>query len=298
MKPKNLDILCIGEVLWDRLPDKSIPGGAPMNVALHLKKVGYRVMMSSSVGNDQHGRDLAVFMNNEGVDTSLVQTNFELPTSEVPVVLDEFNNPTFDILEPVAWDQMYLTDELHEAAQKVGTVVYGTLASRNELTRKTIHAVLEHDNIKLIDINMRPPYVNQNVVEDLVRKADIVKMNEDELRTMADWHHKPFRDLQQLIQWFGESYPVSKVCVTRGKDGAMVLEDGIIFEHPGFHVNTVDTVGSGDAFLAGFISRLFEGSSAKEAITYACALGAYVATKAGATPAYDSQEILSIMNAS
>lgn len=295
MKIKNKDILCIGEVLWDRLPDKSIPGGAPMNVALHLNNVGYHVFICSSLGDDDAGRELGEFINGTGADTHLIQTNYELPTSEVPIWLDENNNPTFDILEPVAWDQMELTPELEEAAAKVGAIVYGSLASRNEMTRKTVHAVLEHDNVKLMDINMRPPWVKQDVVEDLVRKADIAKMNDDELRTMAGWHQVKHTDLHDLIRWFGDTYHLDTVCVTRGKDGAMVLEKGELHEHPGFRVKTVDTVGSGDAFLAGFVLKLFGGSSSGEALEYACALGAYVATKAGATPEYHFDEIEELM---
>lgn len=295
MKPRNKDILCIGEVLWDRLPDKSIPGGAPMNVALHLQKVGYRVMMCSSVGNDQPGIELARFLRSTGVDTHLVQTNNKLPTSEVPIVLDEHNNPTFDILEPVAWDQLAYTPELEAAARLAGTIVYGTLASRNEMTRKTIHAVLDSDNVKLIDINMRPPYVTQKVTEELVHKANIAKMNDDELRTMAAWHQVEYTTLNELIRWFGDTYPVEIVCVTRGRNGAVVLNNGEITEHPGFQVKAIDTVGSGDAFLAGFVSSLFEGNSSEEALKYACALGAYVATKAGATPDYQKEEIDKIL---
>ena len=147
MKIKNKDILCIGEVLWDRLPDKSVPGGAPMNVALHLLQFKYNVLVSSSIGNDKAGQDLLQFINDAGADTSLIQTNYELPTSEVPVWLDENNNPTFDILEPVAWDKLELTDKLIEAARNVGMIVYGSLASRNEITRNTITSLLEYDNM-------------------------------------------------------------------------------------------------------------------------------------------------------
>lgn len=296
MIPKNKEILCIGEVLWDRLPDKSIPGGAPMNVALHLKNVGYRVMMCSSLGNDEPGKELLRFLERKGIVTDLIQTTHELPTSEVTVFLDELNNPTFDILEPVAWDRIDLTPELDEAARDVGTIVYGTLASRNEATRRTIHAVLEHVNVKLIDVNLRPPYVQQEVVENLVRKADIAKMNADELRTIAGWHGLQYLGLKDLLNWFVDTFRTKIICITRGKDGAMVLDQGKILEHPGYNVRTLDTVGSGDAFLAGFVSKLFDGKNTEEALKYACALGAYVATKQGATPNYSFKRIEEIMN--
>ena len=160
---------------------------------------------------------------------------------------------------------------------------------------RRLGAILEHDNVKLMDINMRPPFVKQNVIEDLVRKADIAKMNDDELRTMAGWHKIQKQDLEDMIRWFGDTYGVETVCVTRGKDGAMVMDKGEIWEHPGFRVKTVDTVGAGDAFLAGFVSKLFDDRGAAEALKYACALGAYVATKAGATPKYHFNEITKLI---
>ena len=296
MKIKNKEILCIGEVLWDRLPDKSVPGGAPMNVALHLSQFGYNALISSSIGNDKAGQDLLQFIKNAGVNTGLIQTNYELPTSEVPVYLDKDNNPTFDILEPVAWDKLELTDTLIETAQNAGMIIYGTLASRNEITRNTILSVLEYDNIKLIDINLRPRYEKQEVVEQLVRHADIVKMNEEELLTIAGWYNLKQSDLKELMKWFAGTYKLDLICVTRGKNGALVLDQEEIFEHNGFKVYPVDTVGSGDAFLAGFVSCLFDGKSSKEALNFACALGAYVATKAGATPEYQLGEVQLIMD--
>jgi len=297
MKTRNKDILCIGEVMWDRLPEKSIPGGAPMNVGLHLVKVGYNVQICSSLGDDQAGREFAQYLQTTDLDTHLIQANHNLPTSEVPIYIDENNNPTFDILEPVAWDQLELTPQLEASAQAVGTIVYGSLASRNQMTRATIQSILSYDNIKIMDVNMRPPHVSQAVVENLIRHADIVKMNDDELLTMAGWHNVQSSDLNELIQWLSDTYNTGIICVTRGKDGAMVWDHGDISEHPGFTVKAVDTVGSGDAFLAGFVSVLFDGKSAADALKYACALGAYVATKPGATPTYHSSEIQKILEA-
>ncbi len=295
MKIRNKNILCIGEVLWDRLPDKSLPGGAPMNVALHLYKIGYNVLICSSIGDDEAGSQLIQFIKKTGVSTHLIQTNHKLPTSEVPIYLDEDHNPTFDILEPVAWDQLVLTEELMDTARNAGMIVYGTLASRNEMTRDTIHSVLESEGVKIIDINMRPPYIKQDVVEQLVRRADIAKMNDDELYTIAGWHQVKYTELDELISWFADKFKIDLVCVTRGKNGALVFDKGEISEHHGFKVKAVDTVGSGDAFLAGFIYSFFDGNPAKEALNYACALGAYVATKTGAAPAYHFDEIQQIL---
>lgn len=58
MNIKSNEILCIGEVLWDRFPTGAKHGGAPMNVALHLSAIGLNVTVASSIGNDNAGAEL------------------------------------------------------------------------------------------------------------------------------------------------------------------------------------------------------------------------------------------------
>lgn len=296
MKFKDKKFLCIGEVLWDRLPTGSVAGGATMNVALHLAQLGQEVLFASSVGNDEAGEKLIRFMENAGLNVELIQKNAALPTSEVIVSLDRFKSPTFNIVEPVAWDQLELNDSLLNAAKRAGFLIYGTLASRNLVTMHTILALLKYDNLKLLDINLRPPYNKREIVEQLIVPADFVKLNDTELIEIAEWNNIKNNDLLKLTYWFAENYHKNFICVTRGKDGAMVFEDNKIIENDGFKIEPVDTVGSGDAFLAGFISYLVNGMPTKDALNFACALGAYVATKPGATPQLNTNEIQVILN--
>ncbi|WP_347838339.1 carbohydrate kinase [uncultured Draconibacterium sp.] len=295
MKIKNKEILCIGEVLWDRLPSGAKPGGAPMNVALHLNAIGMDVAIASSIGNDNEGKELKAFLNESGLGTSLIQEDEYLPTSEVLVHLDENNNATYEICEPVAWDNIKLTDSLMEKARDAGLLIYGTLASRNPITRQTITRLLTYEGLKLMDVNFRKPYDNQDVVELLLRDTDIVKMNDDELVIFANWYNKHKYDEKSLIKWFASQYNIKMVCITKGEDGAILYCEGEFYEHQGFKVNAVDTVGAGDAFLAGLISSLINGKTPDEALAFACATGAFVATKTGATPNYDMKEINSIL---
>lgn len=295
MKIKNKEILCIGEVLWDKLPSGAKPGGAPMNVALHLNAIGMDATIASSIGNDDEGNKLKAFLNSSGLDTSYIQTEDFLPTSEVLVQLDENNNATYEICEPVAWDNIRLTNELMDKAKRSGLMIYGTLASRNPISRESIMSLLDYSGVKLIDVNFRKPYDSQKVVEGLLMKADIVKMNDDELVVFANWYNKHKYDEKSLIKWFASQYNIKMVCITKGEDGAILYSDGEFYEHPGFKVNAVDTVGAGDAFLAGLISSLINDKTPDEALAFACATGAFVATKTGATPNYDMKEINSIL---
>ena len=295
MKIKNHQILCIGEILWDNLPSGAKPGGAPMNVALHLNRIGQNVAITSKVGNDEQGRKLITFLEDTGLNTDLIQIDETLPTSEVLVHLDENNNATYEICEPVAWDNLTLTESLIKKAKESGLYIFGTLASRTSKTRETILSLLENDAVKLIDVNLRQPYDTREIVEKLILKSDIVKLNDEELGVFGQWYNKHKHDEKSLVKWFAEQYNSKMVCVTKGDKGALLYSNGEFFEHPGFKVNAVDTVGAGDAFLAGMVAALFEGKTNDKALEFACATGAFVASKAGATPEYDMNEIEQIL---
>ncbi len=88
-------ILCFGEVLWDMLPSGAKPGGALLNVAIHLKKQGESPILISKTGNDEEGKKLIQFITTAGLDHRFIQTDFELPTSKVLVHLDGNKNATY-----------------------------------------------------------------------------------------------------------------------------------------------------------------------------------------------------------
>ncbi len=296
MEIRKNEILCFGEVLWDRLPSGAKPGGAPMNVALHLNAIGLNAAIASSVGNDEAGKELITFLQDSGMKTNLIQTDPKLPTSEVLVHLDSNNNATYEICEPVAWDNIQLSDELAEKAKHSGLIIYGSLASRNGTTRKTLLKLLDNDAVKLIDVNLRKPYDKQDVLELLLAKTDIVKLNDDELVVFSGWQGIHGKSEEELVEWFVKQYNVEMLCVTKGEKGALMYYKNQFYEHPGFKVNAVDTVGAGDAFLAGLVASFLQKKTPTEAIAFACATGAFVASKAGATPKYDMNEINTILN--
>lgn len=298
MKIKNNQILCFGEVLWDNLPSGAKPGGAPMNVALHLNNIGQNVILASKIGNDARGQKLVGFLQVSGLKTDLIQTDETLPTSEVLVHLDKNNNASYEICEPVAWDNIQLTESLVNEAKNSGLIIYGTLASRNSTTRQTLLSLLENDAVKLIDVNLRKPYDSREIVEMLLLKSNIVKLNDDELATIAKWHNQFSFDEKSMVEWFAGKFNSELVCVTKGDKGAILFAKGEYYKHTGFKVNAIDTVGAGDAFLAGFLAAILEGKPYSEALIIACATGAFVATKTGATPQYDKNQINRIIYSS
>ena len=295
MKIKNNSILCFGEVLWDRLPTGTKPGGAPLNVAIHLNAIGLNASLASSIGNDEAGTQLLAFIQDSGLDTALLQVDKMLPTSEVLVHLDASNNATYEICEPVAWDNILLNEKLSEKANQAGLLIYGSLASRNETTRNTLSKLLDTDALKLIDINLRAPYDKKEVVDLLLSRSDIIKLNDIELAQIAEWYSITTKNEKELIRWLSKNYNIEMVCVTKGEKGALIFLNNIFYEHPGFKIRAVDTVGAGDAFLAGLVASLLQNKPPDKALAFACATGAFVASKSGATPKYNMKEINAIL---
>jgi fructokinase len=288
---KNKKVLCLGEVLWDMLPSGPKAGGAPMNVAIHLKKFGVDVAMVSRVGNDAQGDKLKTFMEQAGLSTQFIQVDDKLDTSEVLVHFDENNSPSYEICMPVAWDNIQLTDSLMDLASDSGIVVLGTLALRSKATRDAILPLLDKNGLVLADINLRKPFDTREIVEMVLHRADIVKLNDDEIQVIAAWYNRNDKDERSLMRWIAEHFNCQIVIVTRGENGAIALREGKFVEQHGFKVSVADTVGSGDAFLAGFTASLLQGKSTEEALKIACATGALVATFIGGTPDYSLKDI-------
>jgi len=290
-------VLCFGEVLWDNLPTGALPGGAPMNVAIHLNRFGISSVIASSIGNDPKGKGLVSYLEQQGMDTRHIQVHPALPTSEVLVKLDEHNTATFEICEPVAWDGIALTPSLQDERSRSGILVYGSLASRNTTTRDTLLQLLSNDGLlRIMDVNLRPPFDRQEVVEPLLRKADIVKLNDEELEKISGWFGLK-GNLEAKARQFFDFLNLQILLVTKGAEGAMLINQDEIISHPGIRVSVADTVGAGDAFLAGYLAAAMAGKSNRVALDDASTIGAFVASKPGAVPEYD-EELLQEFKAS
>lgn len=295
MRLKNKNILCFGEMLWDRLPSGSKPGGAPMNVALHLKRLGLSPWFASRVGDDDAGRELIAFLKKNKLKTGLIQRGKTLPTGEVQVKLDAKGNASYRICKPVAWDNIAYSQKLAERAAVMSVFVFGSLAARNEITRNTLLQLLNTSAFRILDVNLRPPFHERETIELLLSKSDFAKMNHDELEIIAGWHKLTWQTEEEKAHEITTHYGLSGVCITRGENGAALLAGGKWIENKGFKVEVADTVGAGDAFLAALIFAFTEKKTYKDALNLACATGALVASKEGATPEYGIEDIQNLI---
>lgn len=288
-------IVCFGEMLYDYLPDGRFPGGAPMNVALHLHQQGVAARFISSVGQDEDGRSLLRYLSDRKFPTDLIQIDEVYPTGKVLADVSQADDVKYNILHPVAWDYIGMDEVLAEAVESTDLFLFGSLAARDAATRGTLAKLLAVAPRTAFDINLRDPHYSQEVITLLLQKANILKMNEEEFALLAQWYldAPPTED---AIHQLAERFTLDTVCITRGAEGASLLHEEQLWHQPGFEVTVADTIGSGDAFLATLLSKLLGGNAPQESLRCACATGAYVASQAGATPVVDQAAIEEILH--
>jgi len=283
--PMDKHVLCFGEVLWDTFDDGKKPGGAPMNVAMHLAQQQVNVAFASRVGDDEAGDELVEFLKRNNLFSDLIQRDPQLPTCEVTVELDEQQHATYIIPQPVSWDNIQLDNALVQSAVHASAIVFGSLACRDETTRDTLLNLLnETQALKIFDVNLRAPHYTLSTIETLTARADVVKMNEDEAKLLIGGSKA---DLRDMMNEFRSKYHPKTIVVTRGEHGAIVWHDHEFYDSPGCPASGGDTVGAGDSFLATFIAGLLAGENLQSVVDKACSVGAFVASKRGANPPYD-----------
>lgn len=280
------EILCVGEILWDALPDGLFLGGAPFNVACHLHALGEEVAFVSRVGNDTLGEEALRRLRAHGLDADLMQIDDSLPTGFVRVALDATGEPDYEIVEPAAWDAITLSDALEQRAEHATALVFGSLAQRAGTSRQTLQQLCHTDALCVFDVNLRPPYLHRKVVARSLQVADVVKLNDAELQQMKTWFDLS-GDAEATMTDLAATFDCSAVCVTCGGDGARLWKDDHSWFHPGYAAEVEDTIGAGDAFLAALLSGLLNGRSGDAMLDLANRLGAYVASHAGALPSYE-----------
>ncbi len=288
------NVVIFGEILWDVLPTGAKPGGAPMNVAYHLHKLGQQPALISRIGLDDYGRDLLEFLEGHGLDTNYIQLDGEHGTGIVPASPNEHGEMQYEIVKNVAWDYIGRRQPNVEMTKQVPYFVYGSLAARSRRSKTTLFQLLENANTKVLDINLRPPHYNKRIISELLEKADMIKMNQAELEMITGWY-SDFKNVEERMAVIQDRFQIDTLIVTLGGEGAVLNANGQTFRHPGFKVELADTVGAGDSFLAAVISQLINKKPPAQALDFASALGALVASKTGGCPAYEIKDILNMM---
>lgn len=288
-------IVCFGEVLFDVFPTHTKIGGAPLNVGLRLASLGIETEIISRIGQDAKGNELLDFIEANNVSTAYIQTDSHFSTGEVTVKLDEKGSASYTINYPVAWDKIEATPEAHDFVSSADAVVFGSLVCRDTASYQSLLSLLNVAKYKIFDVNLRAPFYTKELLSDLMNKADFIKFNDDELYEISEYLGSPYHSLEQNMQFIAEKTNTQHICVTKGSHGAVLFYNNQLFYNSGYKITVADTVGAGDSFLAGLLSKLLTGIAPQEAINFACALGALVAQEEGANPKISKESIRAFM---
>jgi fructokinase len=279
-------VVAFGEVLWDILPSCTVLGGAPFNFAYRVNALGDTGLMASRLGRDDLGRRAFDSIASLGLHAGLLQWDEDAPTGTVQVSFDAQNRPDYVIVPNAAYDRIMLTDALVNAVERADCLCFGTLAQRAATSAETLATLLKKaaGARKLLDINLRKDCYNEDSVAFSLGSADVLKLNEDEAHALGRMLGLRYDTLRGFCENVAAEWGLQFCLVTLGENGAFgYAADGRQTYAPGYKIKLADSLGSGDAFSAGFVHRILRGASLEEAVAFGNVLGAIVATQTGAT---------------
>jgi fructokinase len=281
VNPIGRRVVCWGEILWDRFPEAERLGGAPANVAYHLGALGAPVAMLSRVGDDPRGRAAIRRLADRGVATELIQVDPDRPTGVVDVQVQD-GEPSYSLRDGGAWQRIECDDQARGALGDCSAFCFGTLAQMTAPGRASFGAAiaaLPRDCLRVCDPNLRPRYVDGEVLALCLGAADVIKINEGELALIQE-----ALGVADALAWMFAA-GARLVALTRGPAGSRLISRETEADHPGLAAGPGgDNVGAGDGYTAVLALSLLRDRSLPDTVEACNRYGAFVASHRGATP--------------
>jgi fructokinase len=276
----------IGELLWDLLPGGREIGGAPANFAWHVHALGMTGLIVSCVGDDEDGREILERLRGLGLQRDHVSVDRVRPTGRSTVSLDLSGVPSFRVHENAAWDFIPFAPSLARVAGEIEAVNFGTLGQRSPASKETTLSFLSRtrpDAIRLFDLNLRPPHVTREVIEESLGLAAAVKLNDSELSVVSEMLGFA-GDERDRVRRIADAYDLDLVALTRGEKGSVLYSRERWSAHTGYKTRVFDTVGAGDAFAAALVAGMLAGLDLDLVNDRANRVASFVCSRPGATP--------------
>ena len=275
-----MDFISFGEILFDVFPDKATLGGAPLNVAGHLTKLGLNGAILSAVGNDELGKRALNEIEALGLSTDMIAT-LDYETGKAIITLNG-KNAEYEFNDPCAWDNI----PLQALPENVTLIYYGTLAQRGN-SKNTLKELLNsvQSQHRFFDVNIRKHFYSDEIIKEGVENATILKLNDEEVDIVLDALKIEMRGYRGLEELF-KDYNLDLILLTKGKEGTMCFKNKW-YRVPCAPVEVVDTVGAGDSLSAGFLASYIKTGDLEKSLLFGSHIADYVVTKRGAIPEYD-----------
>jgi fructokinase len=278
-------VVGLGEALWDVLPEGKKLGGAPANFAYHAGQFGLDTIAISALGEDELAEETIKALKELGL--NYLMPHVPYPTGTVQVTLSGDGIPAYEIKENVAWDNIPYTPEMAEIARNCRAVCFGSLAQRNVTSWATIRQFLDdtpEDCLKIFDINLRQQFYTKDVIEESLKRCNILKINDEELVVIKRMYGYDDLDMRGICEKMLAEYGLKMLVLTCGTNGSYVFAQGLTSFQETPKVTVADTVGAGDSFTGSFCAAILNGKAMEEAHRMAVKVSAFVCTQNGAMP--------------
>src|ERR1700722_15473717 len=220
-------IISIGEILWDVIGGQKHLGGALLNLSVHATRLGHDVSLVTAVGADQRGDRALEAMSGLGLSIGCVQRSEEWSTGIVTVTVAVDGQPEFEIHRPAAYDSMQLDKPALErlAAWEPDWVCFGTLLSMYPRGHNALFRAMDAlpRARRFYDVNLRPKSFTPELVLELLGRATVVKLNQDEVLSLDGMFERSTRTLEEFCRGCAARFGWEAVCVTRGESGCALL---------------------------------------------------------------------------
>jgi fructokinase len=302
-----MSVVCLGELLIDFVALESgvsvgdasgfekAPGGAPANVAVAIERLGDHSAFLGQVGEDPFGRYLHDVLKAEGVDVSGLRFSDAARTALAFVSLAAHGERSFVFYRHPSADMLMKPEDVAlDVIDSAKIFHFGSITLISEPSRSATIKAAEYANDKGLIVSYDPNLrlalwenaeaARAGMISGL-DYATIVKVSDEEVEFMTggDDVTPLWRDNIQLI------------VVTQGAEGSTAYTRDAKIHAPSFAVNSVDTTGAGDGFVAGLLTSVLKNPNdyadkLGDILRFANGVGALTTTQRGAIPALPTRD--------
>lgn len=294
------NILSFGELLYDVYDNAAVIGGAPFNYSLQLSRLiesNDRLKFITALGSDNYSKDALKFIDNENIDSSLIQILDNYETGKATVFLNENKVPDYIIHENVAWDNIEYSAYIDNALKEDYDMFYfNILSQRNKKSYDTLKQIFKNIKAKyrVCDVTFRKNYYTKDKIKEALEFINILKINDDELAVIKELFFPSLKnDNETLLKAINNDFNIDYIFLTLGKDGASVFYNNEYIFNPSNKVNVVDTVGAGDSFCAALSYAVLKNLDINNILKFASSVSEEMVQVKGGTAKYDVKAVKS-----
>ena len=292
------NILVFGEILYDIYDDVAVIGGAPFNYSVQLSRLiskNDNLKFITALGKDDFSKDAFKFIENENIDSSLMQVLDNYETGKATVFMNENKIPDYIIHENVAWDNIEFNFNIEKALkEKYDLFYFNILSCRSEKSYNTLKNIFKNidSKYKVCDVTFRKNYYTKEKIKEALEFINILKINDDELAIIKSLFYPNLQnDNEILLKKLNKDFNIDYIFLTLGKSGASSFYNNQYIFKPSNKIKVVDTVGAGDSFCAALSYAILKKFDIKKVLDFASAVSEEMIQVKGGTAKYNIKAI-------